>query len=424
MKRRTTLNLAVLACCLALLTAIPSGTFPFLQNLALRAVHAFAPLPTGAKVCGVVSAYSPATATGAGAIKIGNLTYAIAKGVGLKGVNFGSDQCFTFCFDGSGQIASQSGDPSGGQNLSQVCGIVTSFSPSLGGVAGSITIGGAKIRIAPGLGLPGQNLVALGSNTCLVAVGSGNLADFGSAFYQSSSPKQVRVAQVVNGKIFGSNNEDDTFLLPDPMILSLDSNQASVFTVGPQTFGRQVTGYAAKIEGFSFSTPNASVQAVSCTDSFWDGELQIAGNGVTDGDMVTINLLNQDKSVAQQIAMFSVENGGASLTKLHPDVKMKEGGMDVRGVGHFSPFMIWAGNSGFRTQGITLALSTSSKSFAGCFQFAVEIKRAGGIGTISIVLDTVTVKRMETPNDQTVVVTRVILIIARRAAARNGRPIG
>ncbi|MEK7832209.1 MAG: SdrD B-like domain-containing protein [Acidobacteriota bacterium] len=47
-----------------------------------------------------------------------------------------------------------------------------------------------------------------------------------------------------------------------------------------------------------------------------------------------------------------------------------------------------------------MALSTSSKSFAGCFQFAVEIKRAGGIGTISIVLDTVTVKRMETPNDR------------------------
>ncbi|MBP6822078.1 MAG: hypothetical protein KA368_11075 [Acidobacteria bacterium] len=400
MKRRTTLNLAVLACCLALLTAIPSGTITILQHLALRAVYAFAPLPTGAKVCGVVYAYSPATSNSAGVIRIGNLSYAIAPGVALNGVSFGSDQCFAFCFDGSGQITGQTGTASGGQNLSQICGIVTSFSPSLGGVTGSITIGGAKIRIAPGIRLPGQDQVALGSNTCLVIAGFGSIADSGSMFYQSQSPKQVRVPQVVHGTVFGPNGEDDTFLLPEPMVLSLDSDQASVFTVGSQTFGRQVASYSPKVEGFSFSTPNSSVQAVSCTDSLWDGELQIASNGVTTGDMVTINLLNQDKTVAQQLAMFSVENGGASLTKLHPDVKMRVGGMDTRGVGYFSPFMIWAGNSGFRTQGITLALSTSSRAFAGCFQFAVEVKRGSGIGTISVVLDTVTVKRMETANDR------------------------
>ncbi|MGH9802625.1 MAG: hypothetical protein ACRD82_19845, partial [Blastocatellia bacterium] len=337
MKRRITLVLAVTACCLALLTSAPSGTFsilsglPGLRSLALRVVNAFTPPSTGAKVCGVVSAYWPATANAAGAIKIGNLTYKIAAGTALKGVSVGSDQCFTFCFDASGQINRQDNEPVAGQNSSQICGIVTSFSPSLGGVTGSITIGGAKIRIAPGLRLPGQDQVAPGSNTCLVAVGSGDLADIGSRFYQGDSPKQVRIAQIVHGRIFGPDNQDDAFLLPEPMILSLDSDQASVFTVGSQTFGREVAVQAAKIEGFSFSTPNASVQAVACTESLWDGELQIASNGVTNGDMVTLNLLNADKSLSQQIAMFSVENGGAVVTKLHPDVKMKAGNMDTKG---------------------------------------------------------------------------------------------
>ncbi len=400
MKRRTALMIVVVACCLALLTSIPSGSMPFLQKLALMAVQAFAPPPTGAKVCGVVSAYLPATPSAAGSLTIGGLTYAIVPGTGLSGVSLNSDQCFSFCFDASGRINAINGSSSAGQNISQVCGIVTSFSPSLGGVSGSITIGGAKIRIAPGIKLPGQDQVAPGSNTCLVVAGAGNLANYGSIFYQNLSPKQVRVAQVTQGTIFGPDNQVDVFGLPDPMILTLDSDQASVFTVGPQTFGRLLPLQAAKIEGFSFSVPNATVQALSCTDSFWDGEMQIASNGVTDGDMVTVSLLNPDKSVAQQIAMFTLGNGGATLTSLHPAVKVKVNGGDIKGVGQFLPFIIPAGSSGNRTHNITFALSTSSPAFKGCFQFAVEIKRASGAGTVSVVLDSVTVKRMETQDDR------------------------
>ena len=400
MKRRTALIVVVLACCLALLTSIPSGALPILQNLVLRAVQAFAPPPSGAKVCGVVSAYLPATPNAAGSITIGGLTYAIAPGAFLKGVSVYGDQCFSFCFDGSGRINALNGDPTPGQNISQVCGIVTSFSPSLGGVSGSITIGGAKIRIAPGIRLPGQDLVAPGSNTCLVVASAGNLAGSGSIFYQNLSPKQVRVAQRTVGTIFGSDNQEEVFRLPEPMILTLDSDQATVFTVGPQTFGRLLPLQAAKIEGFSFSVPNATVQALSCTDSFWDGEMQIASNGVTDGDMVTVNLLNPDKTVAQQIAMFTLGNGGATLTNLHPAVKVKVNGGDIKGVGQFLPFIIAAGSSGNRTHDITFALSTSSPAFRGCFQFAVEIKRANGAGTVSVVLDSITVKRMETQNDR------------------------
>ena len=404
MNRRTALIFAVLACCLALLTSTYSGPWSIVQRLALNAVQAFAPLPTGAKVCGVVSGYLPATATTAGSLSIGGLSYAIAPGTALKGVSAGSDQCFSFCFDGSGRINSQGGDPVVGQNLPQVCGIVTSFSPSLGGVTGSITIGGAKIRIAPGIKLPGQEQVAPGSNTCLFIAGGGasDLAGVGSIFYQNASPKQVHVAQVVHGTIFGTGGQDDTFLLPEPMILSLDSDQANVFTVGPQTFGRETAPHASKIEGFSYSTPNSVMQALSCTDSLWDGEMQVASNGATDGDMVTLKLLNADKTLAQQLAMFTLGNGGATISALHSDVKVKVGGQDTKGVGQFMPFTVWAGNSGYRSQGITLALSQSSRSFMGCFQFAIEIKRANGTGTVSVVLDTVTVKRMATANDPAV----------------------
>lgn len=402
MKRRFALTLAVLACCLALMVSTPSGAFSILQKLTLQAAQAFTPLPAGAKVCGSVSSYLPATGASIGSLTIGGVTYPVAAGFGLNGVQVGSDQCFSFCFDNFGRINRQDGNPALGQNLPQVCGIVTSFSPSLGGVTGAVTIGGAKFRIAPGLKLTGQEKVAPGANTCLVFsnVSTGDLAGAGSIFYQSSSPKQVRIAQVVHGTILGSGNQDDIFALPQPMILSLDNDQATVFTVGPQTFGRQLAAQAATVEGFSLSTANSAVQGVACTDSLWDGEMQIASSGATDGDTVTLNLLNPDKSVAQQLAVFSLANGGATLSALHPDVKVKLGGNDIKGIGQFMPFWIWAGSSGYRTSGITLALSPSSRSFNGCFQFAVEIKKANGNGPVSVVFDSVTVKRMETPNDR------------------------
>jgi hypothetical protein len=75
---------------------------------------------------------------------------------------------------------------------------------------------------------------------------------------------------------FGSPSEPDVFPLSDPMILTLDSDQASVFTVGVQSFGRQPAPNSLKIEGFAYSVPNSTVQAVSCSDSLWDAELEIA----------------------------------------------------------------------------------------------------------------------------------------------------
>lgn len=399
MKRRTQLLLLALACGLISLTLSGSGIISTVDKLVTKVASAFAPSLGKAQICGKVESYVAAGGGSAGSIRIGGLTYVINAKATLNGVMLGADQCFSICFDNNGRITG--GDAvAAQQNSPQVCGIVTSFSPSLGGVSGSVTIGGAKIRLAPGMAFPGQNQVAPGSNTCLYTVAFGDVVGPGSYFFQNSSPKQVRVPQIVNGTTFGPNSQEDSFLLPEPMILTLDSDQASVFTVGTQTFGRQVPPGFPRIEGFSYSVPNSKVQAVSCSDSLWDGELEIAGNGFTDGDMVTINLLNQDKTVAQQLAMFSIGGGGATLTKLHPDVKMQSNGMATQGVGHFSRFMVWAGNAGFRTLPLTFALSTSSRAFMGCHQFAVEIKRGSGAGTVSVALNSVNVKRMEQGNDR------------------------
>lgn len=395
MKLRATLTTIILACCLALLSLSPVQ----IGSLINATVAAFTtiPLPKGAGICGVISAYTPATSSATGSIRIAGLTYTIAPNTVLPSLAVGQDRCFSFCFNANGQITG--GDGFQGYNVSLVCGMVTDFSKSLGGVAGSVTIGGAKVRIAPGTFLNGQDQVAPGSNTCLVPFATGEMAGPSSYFLPSPTHKQVRIPTTVHGTIFGSS-QDDVFNLPDPTILTLDSDQASVFQVGPQTFGRTVSAESSKIEGFSYSTPNSTLQAISCTESFWDIVMEIASRDITDGDMVTLNLLDSNKNVAQQIAMFTIQNGGAQVTKLHPDVKLLGNGMDTRGIGYFAPFVIFAGNSGTRTVPLTLVFSTSSPAFMGCFQLSVEVKRGGNIGTTTVVIENLVVKRMERPGDR------------------------
>ncbi|MEP7339538.1 MAG: hypothetical protein ABI977_17505, partial [Acidobacteriota bacterium] len=250
MKTRTTLALCALLFGLAWASMSPSkvasiinelgikGLGPLVQlshaSAAAAAAAAFAPAPMGAKVCGVVSAYTPATNV-AGSLRIGGLTFAIAPVAALQGVAVGQDSCFNFCFDDQGRIIGQDGNASAGQGLPQVCGIVTKFSASVGGVNGAVTIGGANIRLVQGTYFGGQDQVAPGSNSCLIPFGFGDLAGAGSFFIQNSSPKQVRIPALVRGQTFDS--QEDTFYLPEPTILTLDSNLASVFTVGQNTFG-------------------------------------------------------------------------------------------------------------------------------------------------------------------------------------------
>ncbi len=402
MKTRISVLICALTICLIGLSVPRSTGFSLIHNLTGSSAAFTSPAtpPSGAQVCGSVSSYVPGTAGAKGSIRIGGINYAIAPNMALNGVAVGKDLCFSFCLDSNGLIVGQNGNPSAGPNYPQICGFVSNFSPSLGGVKGSITIGGVTMGIYPGISLSGQDQVSVGSNTCLVPVEFAGLAGPGSFFVQNTA--QIRVPTIVHGRTFGPNSQDDTFPLPDPTVLTLNSSQASVFNVNQQNFGKLLSNQQPKIQGFSLSAPNSTVQAVSCTDSLWDIELEIASNGATTGDMVTVSLLNPDRSLAQQIAMFTIENGGAMLSQLHSDVKMNFNGMATKGAGYFSPFIVNAGSSGVRTPSLALAFSPNSQSLNGCFLLAVSIKRANGTGTTSVVLNEVIVKRMERFSDRDV----------------------
>jgi hypothetical protein len=394
MKLRTTLTVTALSLSLLAFSLSPSKIGSFFNSLAT----VYAAPGAGAGVCGVATAYTPATATAAGSIRVAGLTYSIAPGSVVTGVTIGQDRCYSLCFNDQGQIAG--GNSYSGYNMPLVCGLVTDFSKAVGGTAGSVTIGGAKIRIAPGLYLAGQDLVAPGSNSCLIPSATGELAGAGSYFIPSPSPKQVRIPTTLRGRTFGANPQDDFFNLADPTILTFDSDQVFVFPAGPQTFGRTLGSEYPKVEGFSYSVPNSTLRAISCTESLWDIVMELASNGVTEGDMVTLNLLNTNKEVAQQLAMFTVQNGGALVSKLHPDVKLLANAQETKGAGYVAQFLIPAGNSGTRTYPLALVLSTSSPAFMGCFQIAVEVKRGSQLGTTTVVIENVVVKRMERPGDR------------------------
>ncbi len=394
MKLRTALTITALALSLLALSLWPSKIGSLFNSLATVQAASSA----SGSVCGVTTAYTPATATTAGSIRIAGLTYSIAPGSVITGVVIGQDLCYRLCFNEQGQIAG--GNSYSGYNLPLVCGLVTDFSKAVGGAAGAVTIGGAKIRIAPGLYLAGQDLVAPGSNSCLIPSPAGELAGPGSYFIPSPSPKQVRIPATLRGRTFGPNSQDDFFNLPDPTILTFNSDQVFVFPAGPQTFGKTIGAEYPKVEGFSYSTPNSTLQAVSCTESFWDIVMELASSGVTEGDMVTVNLLNANKEIAQQLAMFTVQNGAAVVTKLHQDVKLLANAQMTKGVGYVAQFQIPAGNSGMRTFPLALALSTTSPAFMDCFQLAVEVKRGSNLGTLTVVIENVVVKRMERPGDR------------------------
>lgn len=393
MKIRTTLVLA-LALVFTWLSLAPAK----ISSLFNSAIAASTSPPKGAGICGVVSAYTPASVSATGSIRIAGLTYAIARGAVIPAVSVGQDRCFSFCFNEKGEITG--GDGFAGYNISLVCGLVTSFFKSAGGAAGSVNIGGARVSIAPGVYLGGQDLVSPGSNTCLIPDASAGVAGPYSYFIQSPSHKQVRIPTLVTGRTFGNSSQEDSFNFPDPTILTFDSDQVTVFPVNQQTFGRTLTTGSSKVEGFSYSTPNSTLQAVSCTESFWDIVMALASSGITDDDMVTLNLLDSNRNIAQQVAMFTLQNGGIEVTKLHSDVRLLVNAMATKGVGHFTPFLIPAGASGTRTYPLTLVFSTTSPAFMGCFQLAVEIKRGGNIGTTTVVIENVLVKRMERAGDR------------------------
>ncbi|MDX2034801.1 MAG: SdrD B-like domain-containing protein [Blastocatellia bacterium] len=357
------------------------------------------------QICGRVTAYSPATAGAQGSLAIENIAFTIARGAALPaGISVGANLCLTLCLNRSGEIfdigygAANSGPVS-------LCGYITAYSAGYW-TAGSITIGGQTFPIAPGAQLQGQAMI--GAYACLTPViANGQLVN-GSTI-TSSVPQQpsFAVTAVVEGTtgIYGPPNGTDLFLLPTPVVFNVKSPApagTSIFPVNNATFGPLPLLEGTRAQGLTLSTPNATVRAESCTDSFWDIVFHVASMGATDGDMVTLSLQNPNGSGSRVIAMLTLRNGGAELTQLHKDVTLLWSSQP-RALGSFFPFYLPAGAAGSRSPELALVVSQSpTTTLNGCFQLVSEIKRASGAGKTSVVISQLQVKRMATPDDPAV----------------------
>jgi hypothetical protein len=135
---------------------------------------------TAFSVCGFLSAYVPATATAAGSITIGGVTYPIAPGTAVSGASLAvptSVLCLQGTLNGSGQLSTAALSVNAGTSIN-ICGPVTSYSGATGTVPGAITINGQTFTIAAGAGLTNANLITTGTLICLSGTlnASGQLA--------------------------------------------------------------------------------------------------------------------------------------------------------------------------------------------------------------------------------------------------------
>jgi hypothetical protein len=139
-----------------------------------RTPSAFANVTTGGSACGILTGYVAATPFAAGQIVIGNTAYAIAPGATLSGnpsFLLGSNVCLSsVTANASGQIigGTLSTTVTNVTNAVNVCGVVTSYTPSTILSPGFIVIGGQSFVIAPGVALTSISLVGAGV-VCLTA---------------------------------------------------------------------------------------------------------------------------------------------------------------------------------------------------------------------------------------------------------------
>ena len=200
----------------------------------------------------------------------------------------------------------------------------------------------------------------------------------------------------------GSNN--DSFLLPDPLKFTLlnAGGDASFFATNDQNFGGNATltriaqaGGSAK--GLAISSVGGKAVALSCRDAFWDINFMLASMGATAGDKVRLFMQPDETGKgAFDLARFEVAagSGGANLTYLEPTSKLSANGHVEQKLGAFLPYNIGAGQSGKRTDQISISLSMDKKApTMTCLHLGIEIVRDGGMGSSSIVFNDIVLVR-------------------------------
>lgn len=205
--------------------------------------------------------------------------------------------------------------------------------------------------------------------------------------------------------------DGDLFLLPQPLTMAIsDAPQgAEVFPVNLENFGGEAESLGAlpttAPRGMAISTPNGKLRAVTCAESIWDGNLLIASTMGSDGDRVRLFLEQLDGSEGPELATFTVKHPGIVVSDLHPHLMMFVNNRRATGprshVGDVIPFSQAAGESGYRTDLITLAWPMGVFSpLQGCFRVGVEISRSDNPGRTSVVVTDIVVNRNPTPGDE------------------------
>ena len=158
---------------------------------------------------------------------------------------------------------------------------------------------------------------------------------------------------------------------------------------GPGTLGQgSVQGLAT--QGMAFSTPNATVTAVSCNDDLWDINLVIRTSGATIGDQIILSHQAAGGATFGTLAVFTVEAGGIRVTDLgtgisHITLSDRSAASNVVSEGGLIPL------TRGQTPNITFAMSMNP--LIGCEQLVLQIARAGGVGTTTVIVSDLIVKR-------------------------------
>lgn len=194
--------------------------------------------------------------------------------------------------------------------------------------------------------------------------------------------------------------EGDLFLLPGQLqftLLSNGSGNANFFSVTDATIGGNPGFMGVTSLGFAASSPNTTARIISCLDSFRQIDLVLTAKDVTEGDEVRLFLQKADGSGQAVLAVFKFEGGSFKVTQINPDLSVFANGNIPASVGTVIPLTTPLGDS-LRTDKITLKLSQASP-LADCFQLAIDVTRAGGVGTTSVVVTDLIVNRNTVAGD-------------------------
>jgi hypothetical protein len=123
----------------------------------------------------------------------------------------------------------------------------------------------------------------------------------------------------------------------------------------------------------------------------------LAAKGVTEGDTVTFSVQNPDGTGQVVLAAFVFTGGQFKVTQVNAGVSLFANGNIPAPVGTLIPLGPVLGD-GTRTFPIRLGVSQAG-ALALCYQLAVDIARAGGAGTTSVVLTNVNVNRDQQAGD-------------------------